>query len=226
MREHALKVVITSLIFTFIIILPVSSALSTDEQSASEKYGHQDVPTSQLNKEHDITLKIAAAAEELAQRLQKGENVNRRRLVNMYDFFVNFVDACHHGKEEQYYFPIALIAEPRLKPIVTTLELHHTIGRALLNGVERSLVLWESMPEIAHREAADNLRAYTAMLRRHTDLESKFFMSQVEAALVPEQRHVIRSGFHYIEAEQLGEGFHEKYHKLAMNILNKGGSGE
>ncbi len=218
MNNHTVKVYVVGLFLTFILMIPALVVLA-GEQAPSERFGHQDMPTRQLTKEHDLTLKVANTAEATVAQLRSDETVTRQRLIDMCDFFVNFVDACHHGKEEQYYFPVALIAEPGLKSLITTLKLHHEIGKVLLSGVERSITLWDDSPKLARLEAADNLAAYATLLRRHIDIESTQLMNKVEAALSPEQQEVIRSGFHYIEAEQLGEGFHEKYHALAMKIL-------
>lgn len=220
MNKYAAKAYGAGFILTLILIMSASS-VSAGQQAPSERFGHQDVPTRQLTKEHDLTLKVADAADAAAAQLRSDERATKQRLIDMHDFFVNFVDACHHGKEEQYYFPVALIAEPGLESLIATLKLHHEIGKALLSGVERSITLWEDSPKLARHEAADNLEAYAALLRRHIDIESTQLMNKVEAALSPEQQDVIRSGFHYIEAEQLGEGFHEKYHALAMKILEQ-----
>lgn len=220
MNKHTAKAYVAGLILTFILMMPASSVLAA-EQSPSERFGHQDVPTRQLTKEHDLTLKVANAADAAAAQLLSDEKATKQRLIDMHDFFVNFVDACHHEKEEQYYFPVALIAEPGLESLIATLKLHHEIGKALLSGVERSITLWDDSPKLSRLEAADNLAAYATLLRRHIDIESTQLMNKVEATISPEQQDVIRSGFNYIEAEQLGEGFHEKYHALAMKILEQ-----
>lgn len=220
MNKNAAKAYGAGFILTLILMMPASS-VQAGQQAPSERFGHQDVPTTQLTKEHDLTLKVADAADAAAAELRSDKGATKQRLKDIYDFFLNFVDACHHEKEEQYYFPVALIADPGLESLITTLKLHHEIGKALLSGVERSITLWEDSPKLARLEAADNLAAYATLLRRHIDIESTQLMSKIEAALSPEQRKLIRSGFHYIESEQLGEGFHEKYHALAMKILEQ-----
>lgn len=220
MSKHSVIPYVAGLILIFILMMPPSSVLAV-EQAPNEKFGHQDVPTRQLTKEHDLTLKVADAAAAVAAQLRSDERVPKQRLIDLHDFFFNFVDACHHGKEEQYYFPVALIAEPGLESLIATLKLHHEIGKSLLSGVDRSIALWDDSPKLARLEASDNMAAYATLLRRHIDIESTQLMNKVEAALSPEQQDVIRSGFHYIEAEVLGEGFHEKYHALALKILEQ-----
>ena len=219
MKPPALAWITVSLAFVMVLMLAGHSSAAGDQEN-TDRFGHQALPTDQLEKEHEVTLKMADAADQMAAKLRAGEEVSRERLADMYDFFINFVDACHHGKEEQYYFPVALIAKPDLAATVKTLELQHDIGKSLISGIGRSLDIWNESPETARREAADDLTAYASLLRRHIDLESGAFMKAAEAAFSPEQRSLVRAGFHYVEAEQLGEGFHEKYHNLAMKLLN------
>ena len=192
---------------------------ATEEHSDAERFGHQAVPNTQLDKEHDITAKLVDVADRTAAKLHAGEAVPRERVARLHDFFVNFVDACHHAKEEQYYFPVAVVADPGLQTMVTTLELQHDIGRSLLEGVGHALTLWSDEPELARREAADDLAAYAALIRRHIDIESSRLMKPAEEAFSPEQRALVRAGFHHVEADQLGAGFHQRYHDLAMEIL-------
>ena len=87
--------------------------------------------------------------------------------------------------------------------------------------IDRALAIWDENPELARREAADDLSAYCIMLNRHIDVESEQLMKQAKTALSAQRQEVIRAGFHYIEAEELGAGFHEKYHGLAMKILEQ-----
>lgn len=211
--QQRLAIAVLAIVFTMLMAAGAKTA-----ETGSTRFGHQDVPDEQLAKEHDLTRKMAEAAVSLADSLRAGTRVDRQRLADMHDFFVNFVDACHHGKEEQYYFPIVLVASPALQSTITTLKLHHDIGKSLLAGVGRALVIWETEPETARREAAGNLEAYAALLERHIKLESELIKT-AEKSLSPQQSELIRAGFHYVEADELGQGFHEKYHALAMKIL-------
>ncbi|HKJ64656.1 MAG TPA: hemerythrin domain-containing protein, partial [Desulfopila sp.] len=155
------------------------------------------------------------------ERLRSNDKVEKGKVTDLHDFFVNFVDACHHGKEEQYYFPVALVALPELKETAATLKLDHDIGKALLRGIARALELWEDKEDLARRQAADNLAAYTALLQRHVDVESREMMKPAASAFSQEQQELVREGFHYVESEELGDGFHQKYHTLAMKILGE-----
>lgn len=220
MYAIALKAVLAAFALAIPTVMTVSSSDAAEGGSPS-RFGHQAESTKQLEKEHNITLKIVEVAEKTSARMSAGEDINKNIVADMHDFFVNFVDACHHRKEEQYYFPTAVVAEPNLKSVVTTLKLHHDIGKSLLSGVERALAIWEENDQLARREAGENLRAYVTLLRRHIDVESEQLFRPAEAAFTDQQSDLVRMGFHFVEAEELGDGFHEKYHSLAMSILER-----
>ena len=222
MYAIALKAVLAGLAVAIPTMITISSAHAV-EGGASAKFGHQAESTKQLEKEHTITIKIVEVAEKTADRMNAGEDVDKDLVADMHDFFVNFVDACHHRKEEQYYFPAAVVAEPDLKSVVATLKMHHDIGKSLLSGVERALTIWEENLRLARREAGENLRTYTKLLRRHINVESEELFRPAEAAFSDQQSDFVRMGFHFVEAEELGDGFHEKYHSLAMSILERAG---
>ena len=61
-------------------------------------------PTELLSQEHKIILKVLDVAEREAAQMQKSGRANAWTIEKMLDFFQNFVDKCHHAKEERYLF--------------------------------------------------------------------------------------------------------------------------
>ena len=61
--------------------------------------------TEVLRKEHDAILKMLEATETTAAQLARGEKVPDSRLAGLIEFFQQFADRCHHGKEEEVLFP-------------------------------------------------------------------------------------------------------------------------
>ena len=58
-------------------------------------------PTEELKHEHEVILLVLQGAErQAALRAPKQGNLNE-----LLDFFANFIDRCHHAKEERYLFP-------------------------------------------------------------------------------------------------------------------------
>lgn len=185
--------------------------------SAAEQKGSNVEPSAQLEKEHKITLKMLDAAREEAANIQRTGQLNRERILKMHDFFSNFVDQCHHAKEERFYFPAAKFYDGRsIENLTAELVNEHTYGRTLLQEVAYMLEQKET-PDPAL--VADRLDRYAEMIRAHIGKENQILYHQADLRLPLAEKAGMMEGFARIEQQELGEGFHEKYHALAMEIL-------
>ncbi len=61
-------------------------------------------PTDLLVHEHDIILVVLEAVEHEAASIGKTGKIDAGKIEKMLDFFRNFVDRCHHAKEEKHLF--------------------------------------------------------------------------------------------------------------------------
>lgn len=171
-------------------------------------------PTGQLEKEHQVTLVVVDEAEKEAARLRQGE-LNVDRVGKMLDFFVNFTDRCHHAKEERYYFP-ATNRELAIEALITELKEEHDRGKVLLGQARQAL-------EAKDKKAlADALAGYAALIREHISKENQQLFGRGAEQLSEEERKHVMQGFRKIEQEELGEGFHEKYHAMALGLAAGG----
>ncbi len=78
------------------------------QQSAhcAEEEMHMPQPTEILKQEHNAILRMLDAAEALAGRIGSGELPEPELLAGVTEFFELFLDRCHHGKEENLFFPL------------------------------------------------------------------------------------------------------------------------
>ena len=58
-----------------------------------------------LIEEHGGIMLMLSIMKRIAKRLRNGEEVDKAHLVKVIEFLKNFADKCHHGKEEDIYFP-------------------------------------------------------------------------------------------------------------------------
>lgn len=179
-------------------------------------------PTGVLRKEHRLIEKMAGAAKQTAEAIRKGDEVDVARVEKLHDFFVNFADRCHHAKEEEELFPI--LRKTRLDPVVVDVLIkQHEEGRILLDGVKDKLkAVGENGTEEDRRALSRYLMEYAGLMDRHIDLENNYLWEQAASQLSEEEKTKISQAFRGIETEELGEGFHEKYHAVAMEVLNAG----
>ena len=62
-------------------------------------------PTEILSGEHRIIEQVLDCLEKMAQNCAAGGRLDKPSAEQALDFFRNFADRCHHGKEETHLFP-------------------------------------------------------------------------------------------------------------------------
>lgn len=199
-----------------------ADACSAESHGAGHDSEHADGPTAELKKEHDLTMKMAEASVREALSISDSGQVDAKRVRKMLDFFVNFVDGCHHAKEERFYFPSALKKDgTELALLVETLVSEHAQGADLLNDLSAALDAYESGEENTADAVARNLSAYAELIQEHIGIENASLFPFASAQLEDSEKKHVNEGFVLIEQEELGAGFHEKYHALALDVLHE-----
>ncbi len=176
-------------------------------------------PTDTLRHEHEIVLLILKAAEREARSIRETGAVHADQVAEMVDFFKNFVDRCHHGKEEKHLFPA--MRERGLPagggPIAVML-LEHEQGRAATAAISRALERVKGGDAEASGELADALLAYADLLGSHIAKENNVLFHMADQMLPLEEQEELAAAFDRVEAEEMGEGTHERYHQLAHRL--------
>jgi hemerythrin-like domain-containing protein len=176
-------------------------------------------PTEELKHEHEIILKVLDAAAFEVQRVAQTYKVNPGKIGAMLDFFRGFADRCHHTKEELYLFPMMeKRGAPRDSgPLAVMLE-EHTLGRIYLKTLAKALTLTDKGDHSAIDEVGQNLGAYVDLLRAHIAKENKVLFPLADSILTPADQAELVKAFAEVEAKEMGEGTHEKYHQLAHEL--------
>ncbi len=209
-----LNLLVEEVIFLAVVLPAVLTrlALAADQQEMVEQE-----PSAQLKKEHDITLKMLDAARQEAAMIRQTGSLNAQRILKMHDFFSNFVDKCHHAKEERFYFPAAKFYDGRtIENLTVGLVNEHNYARTLLQEVAYML---EQKQTDDPALVADRLDRYAEMIRAHIGKENQILYLQADLRLPVAEKAGMMKGFTRVEKQELGEGFHDKYHALAMEIL-------
>ncbi len=175
--------------------------------------------TDDLIHEHKIILAIMEAAEREARSIQTTGKVNTATLNKIVDFCQVFLDRCHHGKEEEYLFPLLEQRGVARQggPIGVMLHEHET-GRQRLQAIAATLPPAGSGDQQAAVALADELMAYAALLRAHIDKENNVLFPMAERLFSPVDQEVLVQAFAKHEAEEIGAGVHERYHQLAHEL--------
>lgn len=93
-----------------------------------------------LVREHEAIVFALDILERISEQLAAGKAVAVADLAQFIEFFKEFADTCHHGKEEQILFPALLDAGgPGERAQITAMLTEHDEGRELIADMKASL---------------------------------------------------------------------------------------
>ncbi len=188
---------------------------------------HEDMaesPTQQLRHEHELVLIVVAAMEREVAALRAG-HVHSATIEQMVDFTRNFTDGCHHAKEEKLLFPLLEQRSPAAGGPVSVMLSEHMAGREAVRAIADNLPGAESS-EASRVAVADNLALYADLLRMHIHKENEVLFPMADRILSEHDQRRLGTEFERVEAEETGEGVHEKYHRLAHVLAAGNRAGE
>jgi hemerythrin-like domain-containing protein len=178
-------------------------------------------PIEILKHEHEVILMVLDAAQREAETIGAAAKVDAERIREFLDFFRNFADRCHHAKEENHLFRrmVERGFPSEAGPIAVMLA-EHDQGRAHLKAVEESLAPAASGDASAAAEVHDHLIGYAELLRQHIDKENNVLYVMAEQILAARDQAELSAAFEKVEAEEMGEGTHDRFHQLAHELAH------
>ncbi len=115
-------------------------------------------------------------------------------LEELLKFFREFVDRCHHGKEEEILFP------------------------ALATGGDEQTGALVGVLGAEHEEGRRHAQALSTTLRAHIDREDHTLFPKARILLPAAQASRLVQQFEVIERERMGPGVHEAFHALLHRL--------
>lgn len=176
-------------------------------------------PTETLKHEHQIILLVLGGAEREAHAIRSGASPDLVKLREIIDFARNFMDRCHHGKEERHLFELMIERgmSKEFGPIGVMLH-EHEQGRSLVQGVAAALAQLESGEQAAAATLARALIDLSELLRAHIYKEDNILYPMADRLLSPADQQALAEAFERVEADEMGAGTHERYHELAHRL--------
>ncbi|MBI3484582.1 MAG: hemerythrin domain-containing protein [Acidobacteria bacterium] len=176
--------------------------------------------TTILRQEHDAILRMLDATEEVARRLRNHERVEPQVLDNLLEFFRQFADRCHHGKEEDLLFP--LLEKKGMSrgggPIGVML-MEHDQGRGLVGQMATAGKEYATGDSQAGLRWAAAAADYAGLLREHIAKENEVLFVMAERMLTPAEQQELALAFNKNEIEKMGAGTHERLHAMMDKLL-------
>lgn len=166
-----------------------------------------------LRHEHDAILMALKILDSIADQANKN-TIAPADAQNFLGFLREFVDKCHHGKEEGLLFPAMIEAGLPAQGGPLAVMLHeHEEGRALVAAMAKA-----SEPTLDSKSFFDAARDYSAHLRSHIDKENTVLFPMAEQILEPAVLKVLEDGFEQHEEQVIGHGRHEELHAMLKDL--------
>jgi hemerythrin-like domain-containing protein len=164
-----------------------------------------------LRAEHDGVLAVLDQLERAVAAAAHGAPVPGSVFTDVQEFFVTFVDHCHHGKEEAEIFP--RLEGGATGRLVARLDRDHDEGHALAARYIAAVGSYYPGDRVSGTRLAAAARDYAGFLRRHIELEDRELFPAIEAALAGADDELV-AAFDRIEEDEIGPGTHERLHRM------------
>jgi len=177
-------------------------------------------PIKDLKMEHDAVRLTLSVLDEICQRIEKSEEIiDLRHLDQLVEFFMVFVDKCHHGKEEELLFPaLENVGVSRKGGPIGVLLHEHQQGREYVQAMNAALAQYTKGDRRVVNEFVKTAREYINLLDQHIDKENNVLFSLAEKHLSAREQARLWQGFELIETQKIGAGKHDEFHKMLENL--------
>ena len=169
-----------------------------------------------LRSEHETILDVLAALESITRPAALGRGFDSQSAEEALAFFRGFGDRCHHGKEEQLFFPaLAARGLPNEVGPLVVMRSEHEEGRALLARMADALPDAKASKPDGFAAAA---RAYVALMRDHIDKENGVLFPMGDGLLSEPQQSALISAFDRFEHADMGPDAHARFLDIAAGL--------
>lgn len=161
-----------------------------------------------LKQEHDVIERVLDLLQQTVARIEAGKPVPAGFQSWSVEFFRQFADRCHHGKEEDILFP--LLEERGIArdggPIGVMLH-EHVVGRDCVSRMDRAASA-SPADDAAYAAAANE---FIPLLREHIFKENNVLFQMARQCLSAQDAADTMEKFRSVEEEKGGQEFHQRY---------------
>ena len=177
--------------------------------------------TDVLKHEHKIILLVLEAADREAQVIKDTGKVSTDKLDKVLDFCRVFIDACHHGKEEDLLFKA--LAEKDLSPehrqIMAELIQEHAYAREATAGLVKAKEAYLLEKPGALDDLMEHLRKLVEFYPPHIEKEDKRFFIPCMAYFSDAEQAGLLARMQEFDRLMI----HEKYRGVVESMENRRG---
>ncbi len=177
------------------------------------------LPTDILKEEHRVILRVLAVLEKMIQRAKADRHLDPPSARQAVEFFRNFADRCHHGKEEAHLFP-AMEAKGFSREFGPTgvMLAEHEQGRSHVRAMAEAVERLETAAEDALDQFVQHASAFIPLLRAHIDKEDHCLFAMADQAFTEDDHQRLLQKFEQVEHEEIGHDVHQRYLEVADQL--------
>lgn len=170
----------------------------------------------ELRMEHDAVRLTLKVLDRICREIElSGKLGNAQHVDHLLEFFTVFVDKCHHGKEEELLFPaLEQIGVNRDNGPIGVMLREHQLGRESVQKMKAAFSQFKTGSVSAAVDFTRNARDYISLLDQHIEKENNVLFPLAEKQLSEAKLAELLKGFEKIEADKIGVGKHEEFHKM------------
>jgi hemerythrin-like domain-containing protein len=177
--------------------------------------------TQQLKDEHEAIKLMLNVIDNISNSIVNKKELNVVHFEKILDFLKEFVDKCHHGKEEDILFPdLKVHGLPKEGGPIAVMLHEHQLGREHIKSINNAFIEYKSGNKQAITTIISASREYVELLRAHIEKENNILFMLADKTLNESEQSKIFDDFEKLETEKIGLGKHEEYHKLLKDLKN------
>lgn len=177
-----------------------------------------------LREEHQVILRVLECFEVALQRSADSGGARRSDYASFLEFFSDYADRCHHGKEERsLFFFLERNGVPREGGPMGVMLYEHEYERMQIGAMRELFPRLEAGDRDAVSQLVERGRALLGMLRDHIDKEEHCFFGIADQVIQGDERSALFESYREIEGEA---GYTEKYARgkqLAEQLIQQFG---
>ena len=171
-----------------------------------------------ITEEHQNLWRIATTIDQVADEMEAGGKVDPAFFTSVFDYIEQFMDGCHHAKEDEHLFPALRARSAEAAAVLDRLQAEHRNGPEVLRSLRMQLAE-TAEGKLGNAAFSAALRTYTQSLKNHIRTEEKDAMPLAREVLQAEDWAAIDRAFLDNEdplfGETAAEEFRELFHRIA-----------
>ncbi|TXI77626.1 MAG: ABC transporter, partial [Dechloromonas sp.] len=125
-----------------------------------------------ITEEHQNLWRIAITLDQVADEVDAGGKVDPAFFGSIFDYIEQFMDGCHHAKEDSYLFPALRQRSADAAAVLDRLQAEHRNGPQVLADLRAKLASTAAGGE-GNAAFIEALRIYTQSIKAHIRTEEK-----------------------------------------------------